>query len=124
MNDSEKLMNKGRRASAAIIGLAAISMLMASKSLFLPAMLFGLSIGYLNLEILYRRVGKTDPQNPRTALRLMRTGSGLRFSAALFGAVLVVRFHYNIAGYVVGLMTPQLLITLLWGLQDFRKGKG
>lgn len=124
MNDIERLMNKGRRATAATLGLAAIAMFLASKSLLWPAVVFGLSVGYLNLEILYRRVGKTDPSEPKSSLRLMRTGSGLRFSAALLGALAVVKFNFNIAGYVVGLMTPHFLITLIYALQDFKKGKG
>lgn len=117
-------MNKGRRATAAILGLAAIAMFLASKSVFWPAMLFGLSIGYLNLEILYHRVGKTDPGNPGASLKLMRTGSGIRFSTALLGALAVIKFNFNIAGYAAGLMTPQILITLICALHDSGKGKG
>lgn len=124
MNNIESLMNKGRRSCAAIIGLAAIAMLLTNSSQVWPGVLMGLSVGYFNLEILYRRVGKSNPDDPAYALRLMRMGSGLRFVAAALGALTALKYNLNILGYAGGLIIPQIIITVVCGMQGFREGKG
>ncbi len=124
MNDTDSLMNKGRLTTAAILGLAAVAMVWASKSMFWPAVLLGTIVGYFNLEILYRRVGRADPNDFKATLRLMRTGSGIRFSAAVLGALVVVRLKFSITGYIIALVIPQIMVTLIWMLQNSRKRKG
>ena len=92
-------MHKGRLTFAAILGLAAIAMLLTPNSGFWPAALTGLSIGYFNLEILFRRIGKSTESSTdlSAALRLMRTGTGLRFSTASLGALAVIKFKLSLA---------------------------
>lgn len=124
MSDINKLMNKGRRACAAMLGLAAISMLLARQNTFLQALLIGMAIGYLNFEVLYRRVVKITPDGMANPPKLMITGSGLRFSSAIFGALLVQKLGMTVSGYVVGLVIPLIIFTMLFALQDVWKRKG
>ncbi|HWJ02612.1 MAG TPA: ATP synthase subunit I [Verrucomicrobiae bacterium] len=117
-------MNKGRRFLALILGLAAIAMLLRPNSQFWPGALMGLSIGYFNLEVLYRRVGKSDPNDPGTSLRWMRAGTGVRFTAAALGVFVVMKYNMNALGYAAGLLIPQIIVTIICGLQDSSDGKG
>ncbi len=124
MNSLEILMNKGRRLCAAILVMAAIAVYAMANSNLWPGVLLGVGVGYLNLEILYRRVGRTDPQDPAASLKLMRNGSGLRYTAAALGAWVAIKFQLSILGYALGLITPQILITVICAMHDYRERKG
>ncbi len=123
MNNLEQLMNKGRRATAATLGLAAITMLLTGQQAFMQALLIGAAIGYFNFEVLYRRIIKITPDKSKSP-KLMITGSGLRFSSAIFGALIVVKLNISVSGYVVGLVIPLIIFTMLFALQDVKKRKG
>lgn len=119
-------MRKGRISCAALLFISAIGMTLTHNSVLWSGILLGLCTGYFNVETLFRRVIKSteNPQGLNGALGMMRTGSGIRFAATAIATVVVIRSHYNVIGFVVGLMAPQAIITLLHatGFTINRKG--
>lgn len=125
MNKNDKLLRLGRKVYAAFLGVAALVMLSRPASMVIAGLTVGLTIGYINVEILYRRAEKTisEPVLPK-AIAIMRRGSNWRFAAATAGALLAIRFHFNLISFMIGLIVPQLIVTLIYIVQNTSHGKG